>query len=271
MDYGFLVSDAIDYAKDALVGKWVRWLIFILCNLPFALIPFLFDPKKIVSGRVAHWELVPWAWITVLALAGIILMLFISGYMVRIYKGTRPSPDFDNWGSLFIDGVRLAVVHIIWCLPLLILILAAVGLAMAGIVLGPAAGGVMTGLLLAALLVLLLAGIVVFVIVVLYAAMGAIRFSRTGSIREGIRFSKITELIRAIGWGSFILALIILIVLCLIFFGIVFVLSLIPYVGWVLQLVLTPLITLFMARYYTLVYEQGEKPPAIVGLAGNTG
>ena len=73
-------------------------------------------------------------------------------------------------------------------------------------------------------------------------------------------------MIRAIGWGTYILAMFILLVAA-IFFGIVqSVLAHIPVAGWVIQLVLSPIILIFTARYIFRVYDHGipQEP------AGNT-
>ncbi len=110
------------------------------------------------------------------------------------------------------------------------------------------------GLILLALLALLAAGI----FVVLFSPMGEIRFARTGSITEGLRLSAIRELIARIGWGQYIIALIVLLVAIVIFTVITIILSVIPYIGWVLTLIISPLLTVFTARYYTLIYERGR-------------
>ena len=118
MDIGALFSDALAYTQEALVGKWSRWAIFIICALPFSLIQFTFDPKTIMTGTAVDWSAIPWGWIALLTGLGIILSFFISGYIVRIYRGTKPAPDFTGWTSLFIDGVRVAVVWFLWFVPL---------------------------------------------------------------------------------------------------------------------------------------------------------
>src|SRR5512135_613198 len=110
MDIGVLLSDSFAYAQEALVGKWTRWAIFIILALPFSLIQFVFDPKKIITGTSINWGAIPWAQIAILAIAGFILSFFISGYGVRIYRGTKPAPDFNDWAGLFVDGIKLAIV-----------------------------------------------------------------------------------------------------------------------------------------------------------------
>lgn len=115
--------------------------------------------------------------------------------------------------------------------------------------------------LLLLVLLLFLAGFVLFVIVMLFGIIGAVRFARTGSIREGIRFSAILTTIRTMGWLSYILLLIGFIIAMIIYAVITGILSAIPFIGWVLVLIVNPVFMIFTARYFTLVYDQGEPQP----------
>jgi Protein of unknown function (DUF4013) len=264
MEYGAVISDSMDYAREALFGKWVRWLIFVILSLPMALIPFIFDPKQIMAGGTFHWEQVNWGELALLLILGIIFSLLLSGYLVRIYRGTKPAPDFDNWGQLFMDGLKLAVVEILWFIPLIVVVAAELAVVAVISIAGGSGAGMLIALL--ALLVFVIIEIVLLIVILLYMILGAVRFARTGSIREGIRYSEITQTIRRIGWGAYILALIVLFVIGIIFYIITAVLHFIPYAGWVIALVITPIFSIFMTRYITLVYEHGEPvvaaPPA---------
>jgi Protein of unknown function (DUF4013) len=251
MDYGAIVSDSIGYTRAALVGNWVTWLIFILCSLPIALIRFVCDPTKIITGTTIHWELIPWPQLIVLCLAGLLLSFITSGYLVRVYRGTTPPPVFDAWGTLFLDGIKLVVVGILWFVPTMIIFAAGFALTFFGTHTGSASMGPMLG----AGVLLFLIGLILLVIAILYGILGSVRFARTGSIRGGIRFSAITDTIQAIGWGTYILALVILVVLALLFSVVVSLLALIPLVGWVIQLILNPLISIFSARFICRVYD----------------
>jgi hypothetical protein len=102
---------------------------------------------------------------------------------------------------------------------------------------------------------------VLFVIVLLFGILGAVRFARTGSIREGIRFSAILTTIRTIGWLSYIILLIGFVIAMVIYGIITGILSVIPYIGWVLVLIINPFFMIFTARYFALVYELGEPRP----------
>jgi hypothetical protein len=111
------------------------------------------------------------------------------------------------------------------------------------------------------ILCLLFVEFILFIIVVLFGILGAVRFARTGSIREGIRFSAILTTIRTMGWLSYILALLVFIVVAVIYAIVTGILSIVPFFGWVLVLIIAPFFSIFIARYFTLVYDQGEPQP----------
>ena len=260
MDSGEILTEAVAYTRETFEGKWVRWLIFIILSLPMALLPFVLDMTKIMDKTTAaiHWEQVPWGQVAVLLVAGFLCSFFMAGYLVRIYRGAKPAPDFDNWGGLFVDGLKLTIVSFLWFLPIFIVLLIILGIA---IITATSGGAGPVFLYIGLVLLALIVEIVICVIVVLFAPMGIIRFARTGSITEGLRYSKISALIGKIGWGQYIVALVVLLVVTLIFVIIEMVLQLIPYVGWVLVLVITPLLSVFIARFYTLLYDKGEEQP----------
>ena len=263
MDIGLLVTDSLTYSQEALVGKWTRWAIFVLFALPFSLIRFVFDPKKMMVGTTMNWGAIPWGQIAVLAGIGFILSFFLSGYVVRVYRGTKPAPDFTEWVTLFVDGIKLAIVWLLWFIPLLAVLVAMIAIAFVSFISVKATAASAPDItMLLLVLLLLLVEFVLFVIVMLFGILGAVRFARTGSIREGIRFSAILTTIRTMGWLSYILALIVLVVVTVIFFIITAILDFIPFIGWVIVLLVTPFFTIFTARYFAVLYEQGE-PQAV--------
>lgn len=259
MDIEPLLSDSFAYAQEALVGKWTRWAIFILLALPFSLIQFLIDPAKIGHGENFNWAALPWAQVGFLILLGILLSFFLSGYTVRIYRGTKPAPDFDRWAGLFVDGIKLAVVWFLWILPLFVVLAAIAAFALVFYVASP--GAAPEWVFLVIVLLLLLVEFVLLVFVVLFGILGAVRFARTGSIREGIHASAILQTIRTIGWVSYLVSLIVIAVVCVIYAIITGVLSVVPFIGWVLVMVVAPFFSILIARYFTLVYDQGESKP----------
>ncbi|MFY9801274.1 MAG: DUF4013 domain-containing protein [Methanoregula sp.] len=247
------------------MGKWTRWAIFILLALPFSVIRFIFDPEKIPAGSELNWDAIPWVQMALLIGLGIILSFFISGYIVRIYRGVQPAPDFTGWTELFIDGIRLALVWFLWFLPIFIMLIAGIVIAYASYVSTWATSAEVTAgpniTLLITVLLILLVGFVLFVIVTFFGIIGAVRFARTGSIREGIRVSQILKTIRTMGWLLYILSLIVFVIITAIYGIISAILSFIPYIGWVLAIAIDPFFSIFFARYFTLVYNQGEPQP----------
>jgi hypothetical protein len=213
-----------------------------------------------------HWELIPWGYLAILVIAGVLTSFFISGYIVRIYRGMRPAPEFTEWASLFADGIKLDIVMLVWFLPAVILMLLLLLIAFGGMIGGMILPGFSANsggaiLIILAGIVLLIAALAILIIAALYVSMAAVRFARTGSMVEGWRYSTITAIIRRIGWGNYVIALVLFFFASFFFNLIVSIPAVIPYVGWVVPVILGPLLTVFAARYFTLVYEIGEAPP----------
>jgi hypothetical protein len=211
MDYGSMLSESFEYAKEGLVGKWMKWVLLLI--------------------------------------ATILLSLPLLGYELKILRGEKPSPEVDGWGTLFVDGIKYAVIVIVYCIPLFIigflsiapLAIAVINNNQAGIL--PAISAGLVGLVIFAVVAVLIALIICF---------GVIRFARTGSMGEAFNFSAIFATIGRIGWLSYIFALIILFVIL----GIVEVIGmLIPSIGQLLLFLITPFIVIFEARYMCTLYD----------------
>jgi hypothetical protein len=190
------------------------------------------------------------------------LFLHIGLYGPHI-PGTKPAPDFTGWTDLFIDGLKLAVVWFLWFLPIILVLVVGIVIAITTFLSTQATSVAPNWILLVSVLVLLLiVECILLIIVILFGILGAIRFARTGSIRKGIHFSAILMTIRTIGWLSYIILLIGFVIAMVIYGIITGILSVIPYIGWVLVLIVNPLFTVFTARYFTLVYDHGVPQPA---------
>ena len=178
--------------------------------------------------------------------------------------GDKTGSRLHGWTELFVDGIKLAVVWFLWVLPLFVILAVGAALAIAFFVVSP--GAEMNWTILGILLLLVLVEIMLLVCVVLFGILGAVRFARTGSIREGIHVSAILATIRTIGWVSYLISLLVIAVVCVIYALITAVLSVIPYIGWVLVMIVAPFFSIFFGRYFTLVYDHGEsktEPPIV--------
>jgi hypothetical protein len=231
MDYGNLLSDSINYAIDAVWKKWARWVLLLVSTIIFPL---------------------------------------LYGYIMEIYRGTKPAPELQHWGKLFIDGLKLIVAWIIYMLPAIAVILIFGGWALItamqqSVMYGgpeaifrnpeifmPIIGGFLIGLVIAIVLAIVLSVI---------AIIGIIRMARKDRFGEAFNFGEIFATIQRIDWGRYILALIVLAIVMVIFSIILALIMAIPYIGIIIYFFLLPLLAIFEGRYLTHVYESGE--PAV--------
>jgi hypothetical protein len=225
MVIGKTIDGAYFYAKDGLLGKWQKWILLIISCIIFPL---------------------------------------FMGYMMRIYRGVNPAPELNEWSSMFIDGIKLWIVEIIFALPVIFLDFVLLGSASVAFVstLKTSATGLyidpnaMVGLLLGVFFGSLII-VIAAVLIGLFTATAFVRFARTGSFSEAFNFTEIFSHIGKIGWMNYIIALLMLVIMV----GIVFVVSLvIPYIGFVVFLILLPFLGVFSARYLSLLYDLAGTP-----------
>jgi len=211
MDFGNVIGDSFAYAKEGLVGKWMKWILLLI--------------------------------------ATILLTLPLMGYMLKILRGEKPAPEVENWGTLFIDGIKYLIIAIIYAIPLIIIM----ALAMAPVVAAAISGDTnMAMASIGAFLVGLLVFVIVAIIIGLFEVIGIVRFARTGSMGEAFNFSEILATIGKIGWVTYIIALIIMGIII----GIIELICLmIPVVGGIILFILIPFVTLFESRYICLLYD----------------
>lgn len=220
-----MLKDSYEYTKEALWGKWTRWLILLVSTIVFPL---------------------------------------IYGYFVRIMRGTTPAPDTDNLIRMFIEGIVLLVIYIVYAIP--VYLVAFIGMLLyfipASVTSGPVpvgdaatSTGTSAGLIVVVILAILI--VLLAIAVGLIANFGGIRYARTGRFGEAFNIRAITRHIGEVGWLSYFVALIIVGIVI----GIVeFVLMLIPVIGWLLLFVLTPAFAIFSIRYVTQIYDSAPAP-----------
>ncbi len=255
MNFATILNDSANFTRDTLLGKWTRWLVLVLLGLPGGLLPFVLGIKDVTDKTSFHWELVHWDRVAALVCLMLLFSFFLSGYIVRIYRGSATPPVFDQWAGMFLDGIKLCIVWLIWMLPALIVMLVAFLPLFGAAAMG---GHTSVGLgFLVLTLVLMLVALALVMAAVILGTIGAIRFARTGSVMEGVNYHEILETIRRIGWRDYIIAIIILIVIALIFGIVSGILGLVPFMGWVLDLIIAPPMTVLCARFVSLVYDAG--------------
>ena len=88
--------------------------------------------------------------------------------------------------------------------------------------------------------------------------------ARTESFTEAFNFSGILDTIHSIGWGSYILAQIVLWIVVVVITIIFNLIGEIPYIGWLIGIFLGVILTVFQARYMAILYDSGEDNPVSV-------
>ncbi len=217
MEIGNLVTESFEYAKDALWGKWVRWLLLVISTIIFPL---------------------------------------IGGYVMEIYKGEKPAPEPEQWVHLFVNGLILFIAGLIWAIPVFLVLLILGGasifaLVSGGIFTNPAAIAAGVG---GIIIAILFAVILAFIISLIWT-MGQVRLGRTERFGEAFNVSAILAIIRKIGWGDYIVALIILWLISFIYLAIIGLFNQVPIIGWLIWLFLLVPWIVFYSRYITLIYE----------------
>ncbi len=83
MDFEELLTDAWNYTLDGVFHNTARWMQLILAVLCLGL-PF-------------------------------------NGYILRVYRGITPAPEVDDWGTLFLDGLKVFVIGFVYIIPLVLI------------------------------------------------------------------------------------------------------------------------------------------------------
>ena len=230
MDIGEIVSDSIKYPSS----DWKKAIIFGLLFL----ISFLIVP-----------------------------IFLVFGYGFRALKasiaGADELPEFDEWGEMFIDGLKIFVVELVYFIvPSIIMFMgiwASIGsfisLSASDSNLAPAAVysafSVMGGFLILGMVVVLIFG-VFFIIGVANMAY------YNGELGAAFRFREIMDIIKAIGWVDFIIWYVMMILVAMGAGFIAAFIGLIPILGWFLiVLVLYPYLYLLYARALGLLFVSG--------------
>jgi len=197
----------------------------------------------------------------------------VIGYAARVLRespGTEAPPKLEKYGEMFVDGAKVTFASIIYMLIPTILIAVGASSLFAGVLssslVGLAAPSVMLG---GTGVVLLLVGILLGIILLFLLAAGMAHMLKTGKFGKAFAFGEILSIIRRIGWGKYIGWIVVLVIITVVLGGVA---GLIPYVGWVISAVISPILSVFVFRSLGLLYNDGApqelrvQPTAVSGL-----
>jgi hypothetical protein len=205
-----------------------------------------------------------WAKILIL---GVILIIpivnFIGlGYVFRIIKATFAGidelPDFDEVGELFIDGLKIFLVSIIYAIPVFI-----IGFIVSLILsFGYQATSTFTSFDMFAIFAGSLVYVIIAIIVGLIELMAIANMALyEGDLGAAFKFSEIMDRIAMIGWGKYVGWYIIMVLLGLVAYAIAFGISFITFgIGIILAiLIIYPYFAMFGGRSLALLFASSEE------------
>jgi len=257
MDIGKLLENSFGYAKEGLLGNIGTWIILIILailpGIPIML-SFLTLLPSLMTGTMPDFGVFIPVFI-VAVIAAIILSAFYQGYQMKILRGETPLPAVSGYGKMFTDGIKYLIITFIYAIPVLIILGVTIGGAiMTAVSAGPNFEDILP--IIGAVILGVIIALVVGFIIGLFAVVGLIRFARTGRMGDAFSFGAIKDTIGRIGWGHYILSLIVVGVIVVI---VSIVLGVIPYIGWLLNLIIAPFIAVFYSRYLSLLYDSGAE------------
>lgn len=225
MDIGEIISDAIKYPAS----DWKKLIILGV----FYLLGFLIIP-----------------------------LFFAIGYVFRALKATIAGfdelPEFDEWGGMFVDGLKVFVVSLVYLIIPLIIIGVGVFTSLEKLLSSPGAftpygNVIVTDLtLLQAGLGIIIIGIIVAIIFGLLLTIAIAHMAANDRFKAAFRFREILDVISEIGWGKYILwYIIVAIIVWIISFILNFIITL-GYIG--LNIATGPLLAYIIANLLYAIF-----------------
>jgi len=222
-----IIGKAFSYTKEGFLGSWKRWILLLI----------------LVFIQSITLYLVP----------------VFNGYLLRVAGSNDSAPDVNQWFKLFIDGWKILIVQIIYMLPVIILAVVFGFLALLPEVMAIASGSAPNIELILGMILSLAIIFLVSILITLFLFMGIIRLGQTGKLGEAFNFSAINKAISTgVGWLGYIGYCILLWIIILIYGIIMGLLNVIPIVGIILALIITPLVSVFATAYLRNIYTAGN-------------
>lgn len=206
----------------------------------------------------------------------LIVPIFLAlGYIFRALKaslaGVEELPDFDEWGEMLVDGIKVFLVQLVYVLPAIIIgalsLLSLWSSLWSLTYMSQASGTTLTpdmvfGILGGTALVgLIIAGIYTLLIYPIMAvAIGNMAYYN-GEFGAAFRFSEIMSTISKIGWVDLIIWYVVVLIIGIVISFVGSILAIIPIIGWLILIFLIyPYIYLFYARAISWLYASAFEP-----------
>jgi hypothetical protein len=193
--------------------------------------------KDNLWGKFGNWLI-----LAILTIIPIVNWIAIGTY-IKVLRGEEPK--LENIGKSFVDGLLALIICIIYMLiPAIIAIILGVGGVFAAGLTGSSAvaGGVGIGIFILCLILFLLFSLLMIPAIVNFARKG---FGAAFSLGE------IFGMISKAGWLKYILAIIVIWII----FAIISLLGAIPFIGWLIMIILAPFLSIWSFKYFANLFE----------------
>lgn len=250
MDIGDVVSDALKYP----LSDWTKILILGIIS--------------VIAGIASISRIImPYnALISVLGIIGFIVGLLAYGYIFRIIKsslaGVSELPSFDDLVTMFIDGIKVVIVGLIYAIPAIILILIFAASLVFSLISNPSS--IPVGMIIGAGIGITLAMLYMLIITPIIAMAMANMAYNDSEFGAAFRFSEILDKIGNIGWGNLIIWYIVTGIIYIILAGIGGIITglfglIHPVLTTILMsLIVVPYLQMYLARSVALAYSSQE-------------
>jgi hypothetical protein len=216
------------------------------------------DIGEIISDSInypsSNWGKVLFLGVIMIASILIVPVFLLIGYLFRIIKATLAGldelPEFDEIGEMFVDGLKVFVVGIVYSIPVIIINIIGALLGStnsASLSLNPY---MIWAVVLGYAVYIIVAAIIGLIEVIAIANMAYY----DGDLGAAFRFGEVLDHIARIGWGKYIVTYIVIAIVAFIGFliGMLTVFILIGII--LLPLVIAPYIYMFGARAIALLF-----------------
>jgi hypothetical protein len=186
----------------------------------------------------------------------IVPIFLVYGYLFRIIKATLAGldelPEFDEIGEMFVDGLKIFVVAIVYAIPVWIISW------IFGLIMGSTMTATTTSLDPTMIWALFLGNIIFAIVAVIIGLIEVMAIANMayydGDLGAAFRFKEILDYISRIGWGKYIVTYIVIAIIAFIGFFIGM-LTLFILIGFLLlPLVIAPFISMFGSRAIALLF-----------------
>jgi hypothetical protein len=179
------------------------------------------------------------------------VVLGYIGTVIKEPKGSEELPPLEKYFDLWVQGLKIAVAAFVFMIiPMLLIGPFAVLVALSWLEFSflPSVSWVLA-------IPLMLVGVLLAFFFGILLSMAIVNMLKKDSFGEVFAFGKVLGIIGKVGWGTYILWLLVIFVCSVVVAAI----GGLPVVGWFLSLIVAPVFGVFVGRSASLVYMEGTE------------